>query len=57
MDTLPAHEPDLIDWDDLKARIRDAIELTFIELADEHGLSVDEYIDWYFRAESDGEEE
>jgi hypothetical protein len=38
-------DPDLIDWSDLKERIRDAIRAAIQECADERGLPCDKFLD------------
>jgi hypothetical protein len=44
----PKPDPNLIDWSDLKERIRDAIRAAIQECADERGLTYDEFLDWFF---------
>jgi hypothetical protein len=48
----PKPDPDLIDWDDLKERLRDAIRAAIQDCADESGLSYDKFLDRYCRGRS-----
>ena len=47
--SAPKPASDLLDWDELKERIRDAIRGAIQECADERGLSFHEFLDWYCR--------
>jgi hypothetical protein len=44
----PRLDPDLIDWDDLKQRVREAIRAAIQECADECGVTYDEFLDRFW---------
>jgi hypothetical protein len=50
---LERDEPSAIDWDDLKARIREAMRAVIKERADELGLSWNDYLDRLQNCEHD----
>jgi hypothetical protein len=43
----------LIDYNELKRNIVEAIRATIRELAQEHNMTYDEYLDWYFGEEDE----
>jgi hypothetical protein len=50
----PAQQSDasLIDWDELKQRMREAVRVVIQDLADERGLSYDKYLDRHFASDT-----
>jgi hypothetical protein len=52
-DSMERNDPSLIDWDELKARMCEAIRAVIQERADELGLSWNDYLDRLQDAEHD----